>query len=148
MASIVSKPLIHGDDSGFEFAKEMLAGDSTAAINFDRVQYDKEKQCYIIFEYLLCDERQENVTPFTSHPKKYWNKNRRKFLALWKIAQDLKAILYLVNYAKINTEHQNKILLIEVLNMDESGILEENITEYTREDFSLFFRNLNKKCLE
>ena len=33
-----SKELGHDDSSGFAFAQEMLDGDVTAAINFDRVQ--------------------------------------------------------------------------------------------------------------
>ena len=33
-----SKALGHDDESGFKFAKEMLEGDVTAAINFDRIQ--------------------------------------------------------------------------------------------------------------
>lgn len=32
-----SKPLGHDDSSGFNFAQEMLEGDITAAINFDRI---------------------------------------------------------------------------------------------------------------
>ncbi|MFQ9846227.1 MAG: hypothetical protein ACLRXC_04715 [[Clostridium] leptum] len=35
-APAASKPLGHGDESGFEFSKEMLGDDCTAAINFDR----------------------------------------------------------------------------------------------------------------
>ena len=30
----VSKPLGHDDQSGFQFAQEMLCGDVTAAVNF------------------------------------------------------------------------------------------------------------------
>jgi hypothetical protein len=33
-----SKPLGHDDESGFGFVKELLQGDSTFAINFDRLQ--------------------------------------------------------------------------------------------------------------
>jgi len=79
--SINSKALGKGDENGFEFAKEMLDGDSTAGINFDRLQHHPERG-YIIFEYLLCEERQPRVTPHTSHPKRYWNKNRQKFISL------------------------------------------------------------------
>ena len=32
-----SKPLDTEDSSGFEFVKEMLAGDATYGINFDRI---------------------------------------------------------------------------------------------------------------
>jgi len=64
-----SKSLGHSDQSGFEFAKEMLQNDPTAAVNFDRIQKHPQ-QGYMIFEYLLCEETQPRVTPKTSHPKK------------------------------------------------------------------------------
>ena len=66
-----SKPLGHDDTSGFEFVKEILDGDPTAGINFDRLQRHPTKG-YIIFEWLLCDEKQQ-VTPYSSHPKNYWD---------------------------------------------------------------------------
>lgn len=141
-----SKPLGIADDSGFYFAQEMLEGDPTAGINFDRLQYHP-KYGYIIFEYLLCDEKQV-VDPFTSHPNRYWHKNKRKFLTLWKVAQDLKANLCLVNYAKLGTKHQDKVKLIYVIEMNESGIVKEKATEYTREGFKKFFKKLNRECLE
>ncbi len=140
-----SKPLAKSDSSGFYFAQEMLSGDSTAGINFDRLQKSPEGR-YIIFEYLLCEEAQF-VTPFTSHPKRYWHKNRRKFLSLWGVAKDLNATLYLVNYAKKGTLHENKVLLIKVLDINREGILKEEITQYTRNEFGIFFRKLNKECL-
>jgi hypothetical protein len=141
----LSKSLGHGDESGFEFAKEMLAGDETAAINFDRLQKHPTRG-YIIFEFLLCEEAQK-VTPYTSHPGRYWYKNSRKFIALWRVAQDLKSKLYLVNYAKKGTKSEDEILLIEVLELDENGIKKESIRKMTRKQFSDFFRGLNKECL-
>jgi len=141
----ISKPLRKSDESGFYFAQEMLDGDSTAGINFDRIQKHFEKG-YIIFEYLLCDEAQF-VTPFTSHPKRYWFKNSKKFLSLWEIAKDLNATLYLVNYAKKGTKNENEILLIRVLDMNSEGIIKEELTKMNREEFKNFFKNLNKECL-
>lgn len=141
-----SKPLSGSDQSGAEFAKEMLDGDETAGINFDRVQKHPQKG-YIIFEYLLCEEAQM-VNPHTSHPKRYWYKNSTKFTSLWRVACDLKAILYLVNYAKKGTRHEDKILLIEVLDMDNNGITKEKTTRMTRSTFQEFFRRLNRECLE
>ena len=111
-----SKPLGHDDESGFQFVREILAGDSTYAINFDRLQKHPEHG-YIIFEFLLTDEAQV-VTPNTSHPNKYWHKNSMKFISLWQAANDLKATLDLVNDAKENTRHANKITAIKVLDLD------------------------------
>ena len=60
----LSKKLEHDDQSGFEFSKELLGEDYTAAINFDRLQ--KHPQLgYIIIEYLLCRETQ-TVTPYSN----------------------------------------------------------------------------------
>ena len=144
----MSKGLGHADDSGTAFAMEMLDGDPTAGINFDRLQ-KHPKEGYIIFEYLLCDERQfpRRITPYTSHPKIYWHKNSRKFLSLWEAAKKLEAKLYLINYSKIGTKYENEILVIEVLDMNEGGITEENIIKYTRQEFKKWFRKLNRECL-
>ena len=46
-----SKALVHDDESGFLFAKEMLAGDVTAAVNFDRFMKHPEKG-FIIMEMI------------------------------------------------------------------------------------------------
>jgi len=142
----LSKKLGKSDESGFDFAKEMLDGDPTAGINFDRLQRHPTKG-YIIFEYLLCEEAQM-VNPYTSHPRRYWDKNSRKFISLWKVTQDLNATLYLVNYAKKGTAHENKVLLIKVLKLNDTGILEEEQTKTTRSEFKRFFRELNRECLQ
>lgn len=141
----LSKRLGHNDESGFEFSKELLGLDSTAAINFDRLQ-KHPIYGYIIFEYLLCEETQ-TVTPYTSHPNKYWNKNSRKFLALWRAKLDFNAKLYLVNYAKKGTRAEDEVLIIEVLDMDETGITKEIRKKYNRHNFADKFRKLNQECL-
>lgn len=140
-----SKQLGHSDTSGFEFSKELLHGDKTAAINFDRLQKHPTLG-YIMIEYLLCEESQR-VTPYTSHPNRYWHKNASKFLSLWRAACDLPATLYLVNYAKKGTRAEDEVLLIEVLDLDETGITREQQQKFTRESFSRWFRNLNAQCL-
>jgi len=126
----------------------MLSGDPTCAINFDRLQ-KHPKHGYIIFEFLLCEEKQ-TVTPYTSHPNKYWHKNSRKFISLNKVAQDLEAILFLVNYAKEGTKHADKVKVIKVLEIDETkGITKEKSHEFSRELFSKWFRKLNiESCKE
>jgi hypothetical protein len=57
-----SKSLGHGDESGFYFAQEMLAGDVTAGINFDRLQRHP-KDGYIIFEYNIERLRHNDQQP-------------------------------------------------------------------------------------
>lgn len=141
-----SKKLGHYDESGFEFSRELLGDRPTGAINFDRLQ-KHPVYGYIIFEYLLCEEGQ-TVTPFQSHPNRYWHKNARKFLALWRVRNDLHGILYLVNYAKKGTWAEDQVLLIEVLDMDEKGITKEQSWQFTRDGFRQWFQKLNAECLE
>lgn len=140
-----SKRLGHDDQSGFEFVKELLGEDFTAAINFDRLQ-KHPRYGYIMMEYLLCEEEQ-TVTPYTSHPNRYWNKNATKFLSLWRAKLDFSATLYLVNYSKRGTKAEDEVLLIEVVDMDETGIVDQRITEYTRSGFAEWFRTINSECL-
>ena len=142
-----SKPLGVEDESGFAFVKEILQGEPTCGINFDRLQKHPERG-YIIFEFLLCEEEQV-VNPFTSHPKRYWFKNAQKFISLFRVAQDLKATLYLVNYAKPLTKHADKIKVMKVHEVDkEKGITSEEVRCFTREKFGEWFRKLNaESCL-
>jgi len=143
----LSKPLGNDDESGFSFVKEILKGDPTCAINFDRLQKHPQRG-YIIFEFLLCEEAQV-VNPFSSHPNRYWNKNAQKFISLFRVAVDLKATLYLVNYAKAGTKHANKVKVMKVLEIDNSkGITKEESKEFTRAEFSDWFRNLNKESCQ
>lgn len=141
-----SKPLTQDDSSGFEFAQDMLQGDVTYAINFDRIQFHPEKG-YLIFEYLRCHESQ-SVNPHTSHPNRYFQKNKFKFLSLFKIAQDLNATLYLVNYAAKGTLHADKVRVMKVVSVKEgrSEPVETMNVETTREAFSAWFRKLNREC--
>lgn len=140
-----SKPLGHGDQSAFDFSKEMLDGNPTGGMNIETI-YFNPKRGYCVFEYLLCEESQ-SVNPFTSHPNKYWHKNKRKFITLFEIANKLEGRLYLVNYAKKNTKHADKVLLIRVDFLDENGIQEEEKLELTRSQFSEWITKFNKECL-
>lgn len=145
MQEIVSKRLGHYDESGFLFSQELLENNVTAAVNFDRLQ-KHPRDGYIIFEYLLCEEAQ-NVTPYSSHPNLYWKKNKNKFLSLWRAKLDFQAKLYLVNYAKKGTKAQDEVLLLEVSDMDETGIKKASRKEYNRDSFKEWFIQLNNECL-
>lgn len=80
-------------------------------------------------------------------PKWYWGRNKAKFLSLWRVARSLDATLYLVNYAKAGTLHEDKVRVIEVHDMDVDGIKEERTAEITRKEFSDWFRKLNRACM-
>lgn len=145
-----SKPLGIEDTSAFEFVKELLDGEPTYAINFDRIQWDTVKNCYVIVEFLLCDEKQftRGITPYTSHPNRYFKKNAQKFLSLWRLTQKLDAKLYLVNYAKAGTRHADEVLLMEVSSVDENDPekpVKTRERRYTRQGFAKTFRELNRR---
>ena len=147
--NVKSKPLVQSDISGSEFAIEMLKGDITFGINFDRIQYHKSAKRYVILEYLLCDEKQfdRNITPYTSHPNKYFTKNKHKFLSLWDLAKKIEASLFLVNYSKKGTLYDNEVLIMNVINISDNSTtpVKTKDKKYTREEFSDWLRKLNKE---
>lgn len=142
-----SKQLGFEDTSAFEFVKEMLQGDPTYAINFDRIQWDSEENRYVIVEFLLCDEQQfdRGITPYTSHPNRYFQKNAQKFISLWDLAGELEAKLFLANYSKKGTKFDNQVLLMEVIDLNENREppVKTKDTKFTRDEFSDWFRKLN-----
>lgn len=146
---IKSKPLGSDDSSGFNFVKEMLKGDPTYGINFDRVQWDSDLGKYVIVELLLCDEKQfsRGITPYSSHPNRYFHLNSQKFISLWELSQALDAKLYLVNYSKKGTAFEDEVLLMEVIIVDEisSPKVQTRDTQLTRDEFSDWFRELNER---
>jgi len=144
-----SKPLGSDDSSGFAFVKEMLCGDDTFAINFDRIQWDSSQSCFVIVELLKCDEKQfrRGITPHTSHPSKYFSMNSQKFISLWELTQNLKAKLILVNYSEKGTKYEDQVLMMKVTSVDKN-ISPYVITEdkkFSRSEFSKWFRDLNAK---
>lgn len=144
-----SKPLSTDDESAIVFVKEMLAGDPTYAINFDRIQWDNAIGRYVILEYLLCDEKQfaYGITPYTSHPKKYFYKNSQKFISLWRFSNEFNSKLYLINYSKKGTIFEDEILLMDVHNVNQLNYpyVVTIDTKLTRSQFSTWLRELNSR---
>lgn len=127
------------DDSAFSISKACLANDVTYGFNLDKLIYnDKTKEVYL-FELLLCDEAQ-SVTPWTSHPNKYFHKNAMKFVNLVKVADELKTSVYLINYAKPQTKAEKEILFMKVLSLNEQKPTSPLLTE----DKKITFENLQK----
>ena len=143
-----SKPLSKADISGENLSIRALAGDYTYAINFDRLQFHQRLKRYIIFEYQKCEAIQceRGITPWTSHPNRYWNKCKRKYFALWKAARKLDATLYVVNYAEPDTFYQNQIRLIRVTDMGPDGLEPNDGKNITFQSFSDWFRKMNEEC--
>lgn len=144
-----SKPLSSDDKSGAEFAREMLQGDPTFGINFDRIQWDSSQNCYVIVEFLFCDPSQfeKGITPYNSHPNRYFHKNSQKFISLWELANKLGAKLILVNYTSRGTKYEDEVLVMNVnsINKDKTPPVETSDKRMTRAEFSKWFRELNAR---
>jgi hypothetical protein len=140
--------LVHGDDSGIQFQQEMLKGNPSAAINFDCIMYHPIVGA-TIFELLqVSAEAQEmGITPYNSHPNRYWFKNKLKFISLWNYMQDARGSLILVNYAPKGTKCEDMVGILKVLDATDDG-LSTRRTEWSREQFSDWYINYNKRCRE
>lgn len=102
------------DNSAFALSKSCLNEQVTYGFNLDKIIFNKKEKSAFVLEFLLCEENQ-NVSPHTSHPNRYFNKNASKFINLNKFTQEvLKSKLYLINYAKPGTKHGNKIKWMRV----------------------------------
>jgi len=132
-----SKPIGKTDDDAKLLIIESLEGHHTGGFDIDSI-YLIDKTYYIL-EFLKCD----SVRPNNSHPNRYWHKNKQKFISLWDITQKLEGRLFLVNYEK--SREQFKI--IEVLRLNEKGILDEKSKEMNFNEFKNWFQNLNKKAI-
>lgn len=74
--------------------------------------------------------------------------NKMKFVGLWKLANIINAKLLLVNYSQKGSTFEDQVLLMEVLNVDESDKKEPvttKIRKFTRHEFSKWFKVLNRR---
>ena len=93
---------------------------------------------WVIFEFLRC----VTVRPFNSHPRIYWNKNKQKFISLWKLKERLDGELILVNYE----DSREQFLKIEVLDLNPEGIQDEKVERMDKTEFSSYFREVNRRA--
>ena len=136
----------HSDDSGFQFQQEMLKGYPSAAINFDCILYHPIEGATIIELLQVSEEAQMNgITPYTSHPNRYWKKNKLKFISLWNYTQDVNGVLLCVNYAPTGTKYEDMVCVLRVLDADDNG-LKTRKTEWNRKRFSDWYIQYNKMC--
>lgn len=107
-----SKTLSKEDDGAGRLIKNLLNGANGYGIDLEIV-FNTKSQGYIILEFLKCESK--FVTPYTSHPHKYWDKNWKKFVFLYNVAKKLNAQLYLVNYEESN---KNEYGLFKTMQVD------------------------------
>lgn len=98
-----SKELAKADATEFLLAQEALEGAGTNGVNLERAQHHDEDG-WMVFEFLKLGSPpdyywRDNMEIYESEPNNYWDKNARKFVSLWKITQQLRGTLYLVNYS-------------------------------------------------
>ena len=93
---------------------------------------------WVVFEFLRC----VTVRPFNSHPRRYWDKNKRKFISLWKLKEQLDADLFLVNYE----DSREQFLKIKVLDLNPEGIQEEETEEMDKTKFFSYFKEINRRA--
>jgi hypothetical protein len=139
-----SKPLGHADFSGFAMQQRALKGDNVYAINVDQIIWNKSVGEFYVFEYQKC-EKTQTVTPWTSHPNRYWAKCHRKYESLWRITQKLEGVLFVINYAEEGSPHDDKFRVIEVADISAAGIRDRSVTNMTADIFSRWFRDMNGK---
>lgn len=136
MNSQFSKPIKKTDDSAKQLIIETLEGEETGGFDLDSVYCING--VYVVLEFLKCD----TVRPFDSHPKRYWFKNKQKFLSLWAITKKLNGILYLINYE--DSREQFKIIYVK--DLDENGIKNEVVKKWNFSQFKSWFKRLNRKA--
>lgn len=133
MIESFSKPIQKTDDSAKQLIIEALEGQPTGGFDLDSVY--NVRGTYYVLEFLKCD----TIRPFDSHPRRYWFKNRQKFLSLWDITTKLKGRLYLVNYE----DSREQFKVIQVIELDESGIQKEKVNLWNFDQFKKWFKALN-----
>ncbi len=74
---------------------------------------------YYVIEFLKCESKYPWITPFTSHPNKYWF-NKQKFISLRNTTKKLNWVLYLINYeTTVEWKIWDRFWLMEVIALDE-----------------------------
>ena len=148
MSDTNTKPLGRGDPSCPEFIEECLEGCPNYGLNFDRVTFDHSSGRFVVFEFQKVDEWQTtgDVTPWSSHPTRYWHKCWRKYMALWRAVQKLEADFYIVNYAEPRAKFSNEVRVMQILSLDRSGIKKWSDWKCTRTQFGEFLRQMNARC--
>lgn len=147
-----SKRIGKADESAKELIIEILGHNVTYGFDVDSIYYIRKEEKWILIELLKCDHK--TVTPRNSHPRRYWNKNWRKFAALWKLRNDLDAELYLVNYedeghANMQGRKERQFLVINVKKMDpkeNGGITSEKSLECDYSGFRDWFLDINSRA--
>ncbi|MXV38249.1 hypothetical protein GO491_06105 [Flavobacteriaceae bacterium Ap0902] len=133
-----SKPIGKTDDDAKSLIIEALEGNVTGGFDLDSIYKISGK--YYVVEFLKCD----TVRPNNSHPRRYWHKNKQKFISLWEITQKLEGVLFLVNYE----DSREQFKVIKVIELDNNGIVKEDVRQWNFDEFKSWFKSLNDKAIK
>ena len=131
--STPSKPIAKVSDDAMNMIRDILGGSDTHGFNIDSIYC--LSGFYYVLELLCCD----TYPAEKSHPSKYWNKNKQKFLSLFAVAKKLSGRLLLINYEK--THQVFKVM--ELVEASESGCRTIGDKVMNRNDFTRWFCSLN-----
>ena len=137
MINNLSKKISKADDDAKMLIIEALEDNFTGGFDLDSIYEINGK--YVVIEFLKCI----TVKPFKSHPNRYWFKNSKKFISLWKITKKLDGTLFLVNYE----DSREQFSIIKVLKIDKSGVAKEERRDVDFETFKNWFQKLNSESL-
>lgn len=137
-----SKTLSKADDDGKQFLIDSLDG-HTRGFDVDSIYVellDNGRYRWTILELLKAD----TVLPEESHPRRYWSKNKHKFLSLWTLCESLAAgdfdvRLLLVNYR----DTKSNVKVMQVKSMSEDTIETDPEHTFTFERWRQFYSNFN-----
>lgn len=128
-----SKPIAKVSDDAMNMIRDILGGADTHGFNIDSMYCISGS--YYVLEMLCC----ETYPVDKSHPSKYWNKNKQKFLSLLAVSSKLGGRLLLINYEKT---HQ-KFKVMEMVEASETGCKTIGDKVMNRDEFIIWFRSLN-----
>lgn len=129
-------------DRVFDFYYDLAQKDPTASFNVDLIHYTNSK--HILIELLKCDSKQKTITPHSSHPNRYMQKNYQKFLSIYNLAKMLDADVMLVNYAESRTPYQDYVGVIHSFKKDNKEII-ENIIQHKKLGKKFVVTELNRE---
>lgn len=141
-----SKILQKWDDWAKLLLIELLDWAKTWWFDLDSVYCIKWK--YFIIEFLKFESKYPGMTPFTSHPNRYWF-NKQKFISLWNITQKLNWRLFLINY-EITEDWKiwDRFKLMEVINLDKEKWLDTKDLNMNLMGMKEWWKKLNDSSLK
>lgn len=122
-----SKKLSSGDDSAAQLLIELLDGSPGRNFDIESIFLEKSDDGswkWWVFEFLKCESDKPGIDVKSSHPNRYWHKNKRKFLSLWAVVKCLRKAGYKAELVLINYDDKKefiKRMLVKDINEHDPG---------------------------